>query len=486
MTQTTHLALPYLDAAQAQKHVTHNEALALIDALTQLSVSARNVTTPPATPAEGDRLLIGAGATGAFTGKSNQIATFLAGDWSFRAPQAGWRAYVEAEQLLLLYDGAAWIDCGLSVRQLQNLSLLGVGATADGANPLLAKLNAALFTAKYVANGGDGDLRLALNKESAAKTVSQLYQSNYSARAETGLIGDDNFHVKVSADGSTWKEAVVIDKTTGQPNFPQGLGDGTPVGFRNLLRNASLTVNQRAVSGTVSLAAGQFGHDGLRAGASGASYTFATVGVDTQITISAGSLIMPIEASMIEGGVYTLSQAGGAQARIWQGTGYAGAGSYAACPFQTSGLTANAQTNIEFSTGTILRPQFERGAIATSFERRLMSVESAYCRRYYNRFVDSLLNNYPMLMGVFFSATAGYCSVVSPTMRAAPTPSIALGSLRINTAGVTVSSITCQMGGPNLLLFAVAGTGFPSGGAFFLVGNSASPLTCIDLDAELP
>ncbi len=222
MTQTTHLALPLLDAAQAQKHVTHNEALALIDALTQLSISARNVTSPPGTPAEGDRLLIGAGATDAFAGRSDQIATFLAGGWSFLAPQAGWRAYVEAEQLLLLYDGAQWIDCGLSLRQLQNVSLLGVGATADGANPLLAKLNATLFTAKSVGEGGSGDLRFALNKESAAKTVSQLYESNYSARAETGLTGDDNFHVKVSADGSAWKEAVVVDGATGEVAFPSG------------------------------------------------------------------------------------------------------------------------------------------------------------------------------------------------------------------------------------------------------------------------
>ncbi len=258
MTQTTHLALPFLDAAQAQKHVTHNEALALIDALTQLSVSSRNVTSPPGTPAEGDRLLIGAGATDAFAGKSDQIATFLAGDWSFLAPQTGWRAFVEAEQLLLLYDGAAWLDCGLSLRQLQNLSLLGLGATADAANPLLAKLNATLFTAKSVGEGGSGDLRFALNKESAAKTVSQLYQSNYSARAETGLTGDDNFHVKVSADGATWKEAMVVDKSTGYV----GIGSNVPP-------DSPFTVNANS-GATVAAPTGAIAHvvgpDGISAG----------------------------------------------------------------------------------------------------------------------------------------------------------------------------------------------------------------------------
>ena len=45
---TTHLGLPYLLAAQAQKHVTHNEALRLLDAMVQLSVLDRTRTTPPA------------------------------------------------------------------------------------------------------------------------------------------------------------------------------------------------------------------------------------------------------------------------------------------------------------------------------------------------------------------------------------------------------------------------------------------------------
>jgi hypothetical protein len=222
MTNTTHLALPLLEAAQAQKHVTHNESIAMLDALTHLSVAARNVNAPPSSPVEGDRVLVGASPTGAFTGKSGQVAVFLAGGWTFFSPRAGWRAYVAAETLLLVYDGAAWIDLGLTLDELQNLTRLGVGATADAANPFAAKINAALFTAKTVAEGGSGDLRVALNKESASKTASQIYQSNFSGRAETGLTGDDNFRVKVSADGSTWRDGIVVDRTTGSVSFPSG------------------------------------------------------------------------------------------------------------------------------------------------------------------------------------------------------------------------------------------------------------------------
>lgn len=220
MTQSTHLALPYLDAAQAQKHVTHNEALQLLDALVHLSVSVRDQAAPPAAPTEGQRVLVGAGAGGGFAGKDFQIATFLAGAWTFLAPQAGWRVFVEAETLLLVYDGAAWKDVALTLRALQNLTLLGVGVTADANNPLLAKLNALLFTAKSVAEGGTGDLRCGLNKSASGGVVSQIYQTNFSGRAETGLTGDDDFHVKVSPDGAVFKEAIVVDKTTGVVTMP--------------------------------------------------------------------------------------------------------------------------------------------------------------------------------------------------------------------------------------------------------------------------
>ena len=135
----------------------------------------------------------------------------------------------------------------------------------------------------------------------------------------------------------------------------------------------------------MTLAPGAYGHDGVRAGASGATYTFAASGIDTTITITAGTLILPIEPNLIEGGGYTLSQVGAAQARVWQGTGYTGSGTYVACPIAANGLAAATQTNIEFSTGTLLRPQFEPGAVATSFERRPHALELTLCQRFYQK-----------------------------------------------------------------------------------------------------
>jgi hypothetical protein len=222
MTDSTHLGLPYLDAAQAQKHVTHNDALRMLDALVQLSVTARNVTSAPASPAEGGRWIVGSGATGTFAGHTNSVASFQDGGWRFFVPQKGWHAFVESEGSVIVFDGTIWNDIGFFFHALQNLAELGIGTAADTTNVLAAKLNSALFTAKAVSEGGTGDLRQTLNKSSVSNTVSQLYQDNYSGRAEVGLTGDDDFHFKVSPDGSTWYSAIVIDRTTGKPAFPSG------------------------------------------------------------------------------------------------------------------------------------------------------------------------------------------------------------------------------------------------------------------------
>ena len=48
--QTPRLSLPLLLESQAQKHVTHNEALRRLDVLAQLAVLAFDAATPPTLP----------------------------------------------------------------------------------------------------------------------------------------------------------------------------------------------------------------------------------------------------------------------------------------------------------------------------------------------------------------------------------------------------------------------------------------------------
>ncbi|MDW4551508.1 DUF2793 domain-containing protein [Defluviimonas sp. D31] len=105
---TTHLGLPYLMAAQAQKHVTHNEALRLLDAMVQLSVLDRTRTAPPASPADGDRHLVAPGATGLWTGWDLNVAFRVDGAWMRLVPRPGWLAWIAAEQAFAVWNGSAW------------------------------------------------------------------------------------------------------------------------------------------------------------------------------------------------------------------------------------------------------------------------------------------------------------------------------------------------------------------------------------------
>ena len=251
MTDTTRLGLPLMDAAQAQKHVTHNEALIRLDALTHLSVSAR-VDAPSGPNVEGARYLVSQSPSGVFAGHADQIACHQDGGWLYLTANVGWRVYVEDVFSLRVYDGGAWREIASGKLPLDQFSRLGVGTASDPGNPFSAKLNNALFAALTGVEGGSGDLRFKLNKEGSARTVSQLYQSNWSGRAETGLMGDDAYRIKVSADGSAWTTALNIDAVTGNV----GIGAAAPAAkldvAGNIAINGKIALNGPAVSAWVS------------------------------------------------------------------------------------------------------------------------------------------------------------------------------------------------------------------------------------------
>jgi hypothetical protein len=219
---TTHLLLPHIRAAQAQKHVTHNEALRLLDGLVQLSVLDRDLTAPPGSPTDGDRYIVGSGATAAWAGWDLNVALWTDGAWLRLPPRTGWRAWVEDEGLLLVYDGSVWV--GTTPGELQNMALLGIGTTADAANPFSAKLNAALWTAKTAGEGGTGDLFYTMNKEAAGGDLGYVFQTGYVTKALVGLFGSDLFRLAVSADGSAFFDGFIVDNTSGivdQPRLPR-------------------------------------------------------------------------------------------------------------------------------------------------------------------------------------------------------------------------------------------------------------------------
>ncbi|MGV8929732.1 MAG: DUF2793 domain-containing protein [Brevundimonas sp.] len=269
--QTARLALPYLAAGQMQKHVTLNEALTRLDALIQTAVVSRTTSAQPGGPEDGALWILPSGATGA--------------DWStrpggtlMRAEGGGWTAVAVADGLialvldageLLVWQAGAWVDLGARLGVAQALTRLGVGTTADGANPFAARLNAALWTALETGAGGSGDLRLTLNKETPGDVLSLLFQSGYGGRAEFGLVGDDDLRLKVSHDGSSWRDVFVVDRATGRVMFERGAGRRAVTIFST---NGSYAVPTWAHSVEAVLVGGGGGGGGGDSGSSGSRF----------------------------------------------------------------------------------------------------------------------------------------------------------------------------------------------------------------------
>jgi hypothetical protein len=82
---TGRLKLPYILQAQAQKEVTHNQALNILDAL--VNTVAQSITdTPPGNSTEGDIYIIGDNPQGIFDGNANNLAVVSEGSWTFYKP----------------------------------------------------------------------------------------------------------------------------------------------------------------------------------------------------------------------------------------------------------------------------------------------------------------------------------------------------------------------------------------------------------------
>jgi hypothetical protein len=130
MSETMRLALPLLAAAQAQKHVTHNEALLTLDALSHPVVQSRALTVPPAAN-EGDLFLIATGATGDWASRDGTLAEWRDGAWAFHVPFEGLAIHVLAEGLDLKILGGTWRDMDGPLSETRILARGGFGAQSE-------------------------------------------------------------------------------------------------------------------------------------------------------------------------------------------------------------------------------------------------------------------------------------------------------------------------------------------------------------------
>ena len=213
---STLLSLPYIQGGQAQKHVTHNEAVRVIDAIVHLSV-VDQVTAPDAGAQDADRYIVGPGAIDDFTDHDGKIAMLENGAWQFFQPVTGWIAYQQATGGLVAFDGNGWVSVssGGGGGSQTGTDRLGINATADATNRLTVSSDAVLLT-----HDTNGSQQVKVNKATATDTGSLLFQTGFSGRAEMGTTGSDDFEIKVSPDGSTFHSALLVDSASGAVSLP--------------------------------------------------------------------------------------------------------------------------------------------------------------------------------------------------------------------------------------------------------------------------
>lgn len=127
MSRTPRLSFPFLTAGQAQKEITHNEAIQSLDALVAPAVESLPQASPPSNPAPGDCYLVAGSPTGAWAGQEGKLAAYTAGGWRFIGPVDGMSVHIRSSAQPATYRDGAW-----EVGVLRGASLILAGQQVVG------------------------------------------------------------------------------------------------------------------------------------------------------------------------------------------------------------------------------------------------------------------------------------------------------------------------------------------------------------------
>lgn len=139
MSNTARLGLPLVQAAQAQKHVTVNEAFVRLDGLVNLVLQSESETVPPSLVVDGACYAVPIGAVNAWSGQDGLIAVGTNGGWDFVQPLRGWRAFILDRGAGAVFDGAEWREgfmtlaahnAGMAVRTVETDHVVTAGAVS--------------------------------------------------------------------------------------------------------------------------------------------------------------------------------------------------------------------------------------------------------------------------------------------------------------------------------------------------------------------
>ncbi len=129
---TQRLGFPFIQVGQAQKDVTHNEALVRLDGLLHLTVASRSSDAPPISPIVDQYWIVGAAASGDWLAHENELARWTGSVWQFAQPVSGMVAWIEDEAIIAVYGAGIWYADFLPVHGLRidGVEIFGVAPVA--------------------------------------------------------------------------------------------------------------------------------------------------------------------------------------------------------------------------------------------------------------------------------------------------------------------------------------------------------------------
>lgn len=244
-----------------------------------------------------------------------------------------------------------------------------------------------------------------------------------------------------STPAPTNNQALVWNGSAWVPGGPYLTAAGAPYIATNYCDNSGFIVNQRGYGSGTALAAGAYGFDRWKAGASGCTLTFTASPASTVVTIAAGTLQQVIEGISQINASYTLSWLGSATGRV-------NTGAYVASPITFTGAP-NTNVTIEFQGGTLGQVQLQLGTQVTLWQPQPVQVDVARCQRFF-------LAGYVQGAGYNTAGAGIYVTWYFPVaMRASPTLAYTIGTVQNS----TVSFFSPQGSGGALLNIASTTTG---------------------------
>ena len=187
---TPRLGLPYVVAAQAQKHIPINESLARLDGLVQLAVESRSVSAQPTSPASGGIWIA------AWPGPpAGTLMRFEAGAWEALTPAEGVLAWVKDENQMVAFDGAAWVPLSATFR-----------STIAAQTPNLANTRLEVLEQEVTLSGASVATSIAIPNRAIVLAVS--------TRTTAAVTGAASYNCGVSGDAGKFGGSLGVAKNS--------------------------------------------------------------------------------------------------------------------------------------------------------------------------------------------------------------------------------------------------------------------------------